>query len=100
MRANKHTMIVSTVTVIQFRTEYIGDNGKTQGWNTKFQTPKLAASEWAGGMMRKWRADPNRSRKFGEYDDDYEQNLCAKFIRRSLPVFRRLLAGNNLPKRK
>jgi len=47
-------LVVSVVKIIQLRVEWIGVDGRVQGYNKKFQKPGIAADHWARDKIRRW----------------------------------------------
>jgi hypothetical protein len=83
---------VSLIKVVQIRTESDGASGKTYGWNKKFQKPGVAADHWAHSKFLEWEQKNNFPLK--NHPDFYQIRLdrLDKLRRRSLPVFKRMLA--------
>ena len=86
------TVKVSLIKVIQIRTEHTGGSGKTYGWNKKFQKPGVAADHWAHSKFLEWEQKGGMNpRNYSDYYQIREDRLD-KLRRRSLPVFKRMLA--------
>lgn len=87
-----YTHKVSLIKVIQIRTEQTDVDGKTYGWNKKFQKPGVAAEHWASGKFLEW----EQKAKFTYHNnpDYYDIRLARldKLKRRALPIFKRMLA--------
>jgi hypothetical protein len=68
--------------------------GKPYYWNKNFKTAKGAAEFWAfhTAAHRTAIRDSNGMFKTQDEEDDYYESTEKKLIRRSLPIFARLLA--------
>lgn len=90
--------IVTRIPVIQLRFSTIGADGKeAYGWNKKFQRAHVAADHWARHVYNEWRNELVMKIGFAEfqrlgYDDwGYQKTRIKKLVRRSLPIFKRML---------
>lgn len=87
---------VTTVTVVQFRTETTGADGKVYGWNKTFQKSHAAAKFWASNKILEW--ETSCIKKYGRlnfynhpgYLEERDKRIN-KYTRRSLPVFKKIL---------
>ncbi len=88
----KYKLEIRVIPVIQFRTitEY-GDGGKA-AWNDKYQKPGVAAQHWASHVIQNW-IDKTYGSRSNLQPRDYKRidERKAKYIRRSLPVFKAML---------
>ena len=93
----KRGCIVTRIPVIQLRFVYYDEHGKEMyGRNQKFQKPRVAAEHWASHIYNEWR---NRMvERIGAaeflrlYDTwNYRKDRIDKLVRRSLPIFKRML---------
>jgi hypothetical protein len=88
----KAELKITVIPVIQFRTtmEY-GDGGKT-AWNEKYQKPGVAAAHWASHVVQDW-IDRTYGSRSNLQPRDYQRidERKAKYIRRSLPIFKAML---------
>ena len=88
----KRDVEVKLIKVIQIRHVY-EMCGKPGGYNKKYQKPKVAAEDWARIKNGIW-----EDKKFGNYRNmgpaewDASKNHFDKLVRRSLPIFKRMLA--------
>ena len=82
---------VKTVTSIQIRAEMPDGTG----WNKRYLLPSAAAGDWARAKTGEWDMKhlPHHSKRT---DEDYEMSrkIEEKFYRRSLPIFKAMVAGN------
>lgn len=90
----------TTIRVIQLRTEYTDNEGKLRGWNRKFQKPTVAAEHWARQRVQQWEDKKfdvaNQGAAYHRMircDWDERDAREKKLYRRSLPIFKRMIAG-------
>lgn len=89
-------MIVKTITSIQIRFEYSNGTGS----NKRFQSPSAAAKDWAFWKTREWAeklfAGCSTQYQMTHADCEMQDKIEEKFYRRSLPIFKAMVAGNKI----
>jgi len=82
---------VKTVTSIQIRTE----TSDGTGWNKRYLLPSAAAKDWAATKRVEWEQKhlPHYSQRH-PYHWKIVRDIEEKFYRRSLPIFKAMVAGN------
>jgi len=87
----KLKLTVKKVTSIQIRTEH--PNG--YGWNKRYLQPAAAAKDWASSKRVEWEQKhlPHYSQRHPDHWKIVEA-IEQKFYRRSLPIFKAMVAGN------
>jgi len=91
---------VSLIKVVQLRTEYFDEeSGKMKGWNDKFHKPGNAAAHWANSRTTNWWSIRFNEKELGagyhraiQADYDEKARRYEVLVRRSLPIFKRMLA--------